>query len=513
MSERSADVSRLDRVPGGRRLADAAPTLAIAAVAGVAGVAGSFALAGFTPSFVGGPIAGFLARTMPGAVITFAIVVLGDLGKQLNLLSALGIAAGLLATAAGVGSFAARRADLPGVGTLTAGALAGAVSFAVTSALVPSLGAATGVGLVVLLAELSPMAPVGESAARRRLLGAVAGGLTVSAGGAVLGRTGETHGATVDAGTVGNTEAFDMPVSSLVAEADEKSLPVEGLEPLISENFYTVDINATNPAIDADEWTLSVTGEVEEEIEYTFDEIREMDAENRVVSLRCVGESLNGKKLDNAVWTGVPIADLVEPAGVPDGCCVMLRADDDFFEEFPLAALRDSLLAYGMNGTSLPRAHGYPARALIPGRWGEVNVKWLTEIEILAEPADGYWENRGWMGTGPVNTVAKLRAQNELADGRIEVAGRAYAGTRGIERVEVSTDGGETWTDATLSEELPSDDALRQWVYRYDPPDDTHEVVVRATDGEGTLQPREQSNAFPTGATGWVSVEIDPDDV
>lgn len=503
----------IDRVPGGRRVVAALPTLIVAGAAGVAGLAGSFALAGFTPSFVAGPVAGFLARTMPGAVITFAIVVLGDLGKQLNLLAALSIAAGLLAASAGVGLLVARRADFPGVGTVAAAVGAAVVSFLLTRAAVPSLGTAAGVGFVTAVAELAPMAPVGESADRRRLLGAVAGGLAVSAGGFLFGRTGAKHGATIDAGTVGNTESFSMPVDSLLAEANSKSLPVDGLEPLISENFYTVDINATDPAIDESEWTLSVTGAVEEEIEYTFDEIREMDAENRIVSLRCVGESLNGRKLDNAIWTGVPMSRIIEPAGVPDECCVMLRATDDFFEEFPLDALRDSFLAYGMNGNPLPRKHGFPARALIPGRWGEVNVKWLDEIEILTQPKDGYWENRGWMGTGPVNTVAKLRAQNKLADGRIEVAGRAYAGTRGIRRVEVSTDGGETWTDATLSEELPSDDALRQWVYRYRPPNDTHEVVVRATDGEGNLQPREESNPFPSGPTGWVSVEIDPQNV
>jgi hypothetical protein len=199
----------------------------------------------------------------------------------------------------------------------------------------------------------------------------------------------------------------------------------------------------------------------------------------------------------------------------------MLRAADDFYEEFPVSALEDGFLAYGMDGARLPRGHGYPVRALIPGHWGEINVKWLTEIEILEEPADGYWEKRGWHGTGPVETVAKLHAVNRLDDGRIEVAGHAYAGTRGISRVEVSTDGGETWTDADLSERLPgafrggeklretAQDAWRQWHYVYDA-DEPHEVVVRATDAEGRLQPEEQRESFPRGATGWVSQQVEP---
>jgi DMSO/TMAO reductase YedYZ molybdopterin-dependent catalytic subunit len=265
-----------------------------------------------------------------------------------------------------------------------------------------------------------------------------------------------------------------------------------------------------DPDVDPETWTLTVTGAVEEEVTVDLAEVRAMESREEFVTLRCVGESLNGRKMDNALWTVVDVMPLLERAGVPDECCVMLRADDGYFEEFPLSALRNGLLAYRMNGRDLPRAHGAPVRALIPGHWGEINVKWLTEIEVLEAPEDGYWEQRGWHGTGPVETVAKLHVTNRLSDGRFEVAGHAYAGTRGIDRVEVSTDGGETWTDATLSEPLPGTDVWRQWVYRYDPPEGAHEVVVRATDGEGTLQSSEESGAFPSGPTGWVSQTLRP---
>ncbi|MFB6303968.1 MAG: molybdopterin-dependent oxidoreductase, partial [Haloferacaceae archaeon] len=221
-------------------------------------------------------------------------------------------------------------------------------------------------------------------------------------------------------------------------------------------------------------------------------------------------EPLNGHKMDNALWTVVDVKPLLEEAGAPDECCVMARATDGYYEEFPREALESARLAYRMNGRPLPRGHGAPVRLLVPGHWGEINLKWVTELEILEEPAKGYWEKRGWHGTGPVNTVAKLHAENRLDDGRIEVGGHAYAGTRGIERVEVSTDGGETWTDATLSARLPGEDVWRQWRHAYDPPDGAHEVVVRAVDGTGTVQPRERSEAFPSGATGWVSRTVEP---
>ncbi len=91
-----------------------------------------------------------------------------------------------------------------------------------------------------------------------------------------------------------------------------------------------------------------------------------MDAEKRFGTLRRVGESLNGYKTDHALWTGVPVDSLLEEAGVQSGCeCVMLRAEDDYYEEFPIDALRGGMLAYGMNAKILPRGHGYPVRALV----------------------------------------------------------------------------------------------------------------------------------------------------
>jgi len=183
----------------------------------------------------------------------------------------------------------------------------------------------------------------------------------------------------------------------------------------------------------------------------------------------------------------------------------MLRGEDGYYVQFPVDVLAEGFLAWGMNGKELPAGHGHPVRVLIPGHWGETNVKWLSEIELLNVEEDGYWEERGWEGTGEVKTVAKLwdEGVTEIDDGRIELAGHAYAGTRGIERIEVSTDGGGSWTDAALSDPLPDADVWRQWRHVFDP-DGTHEVVVRAVDGEGNRQIREPSDPSPTGSSGWV---------
>jgi DMSO/TMAO reductase YedYZ molybdopterin-dependent catalytic subunit len=489
--------------PAFRRVA---PDALVAVLAGVAGVVGSYAAAGFTPGFVVAPIESYLAVVTPGVVVTFAITVLGDLGQKVALAGALVLSALLLASVSLVGVVFGRgsRFGLAG-GLLVLPAVWGLTAF-LTGAPVLALGAALPPAAVVVLAEATRRYDGDRGPTDPARRGVLATGLAVGAFavvGSVLGRTRTPRLADDD-----DVRPESRP---LLAEAERKSLDVAGLEPLVSDRFYQVDINSVDPTIDRESWSLRVTGAVDEEVEFDYADVTARPAREEFNTLRCVGESLNGRKTDNALWTVTDVMPFVEEAGLPDGpCCVMLRAEDGFFEEFPLEALEDGVLAYGMNGRDLPRGHGAPVRALIPGHWGEINVKWLTEIEILEQEAEGYWEKRGWHGTGPVIPVAKLHAVNSLDDGRKEVAGHAYAGVRGVSRVEVSTDGGDSWNEATLSERLPGRDVWRQWVYRYEPPAREHEVVVRMYDDDGTVQPSEESNAFPSGPSGWVSRRVRP---
>ncbi|MDS0220901.1 sulfite oxidase [Haloarcula sp. S1AR25-5A] len=494
--------------PGGRLL--------VSVAAAVAGLAGSYAVTGYAPAFIASPIERALARSMPGIVVSTAISTLGSLGQQLNLLLAIGLAGLFLALAARAavltGQLANNRA-LPVVGTAVVTWIIGVVlTGEIVLAAGPAVPAAAVVGLAQALDRFGgPMSPI--SSKRRRALSTVGAAVGAATIGYAVGnrRTAAATGA--DALPLDAPGADPADVEAKLAVAADYSLDLGNLDPLVSENFYEVDINSIDPELSAPDWSLSITGAVEEEVTLDYEDIQEMTAENRFVTLRCVGESLNGYKTDTALWTGVPVDSLLEEAGVQSGCeCVMLRAEDDYYEEFPIDALRGGMLAYGMNGKVLPRGHGYPVRALVPGHWGEVNVKWLSEIEVLDEEADGYWEKRGWQGTGPVNPVAKLHHESMLSDGRRRIGGHAYAGLRGVQRVEVSTDGGETWADATLSDQLPAasgdgpaEDAWRQWEYTYDPPSGSHTVVVRMVDQRGEVQPEEETDSYPSGPSGWVS--------
>ncbi|WP_436930309.1 molybdopterin-dependent oxidoreductase [Halosimplex halobium] len=518
-------------------------TGAIAVAAGVAALLGSFAAVGFAPGFVVAPVESTLSRVMPGAVVTFAITVLGDLGQQLNLATAGALVVAFYAQAVVLGVALGRRFDERLVPLVAGPALVWAVTAALTGRPVASLGAAAGAGVVLLVTELSASRsrvdrrPTADG--RRRVLTALGTALGASALGYLIGRDGRARsgGSDEDGGDTGdrprgdpdiygNVEVPSLDASDQLAAAEERTFDLDGTEPLVSERFFNVSYSSISPTPDAAEWSLSVTGEVDEELSYDYDHLADREFQRRFVTLRCVGEALNGKKMDNAVWSGVPIASLIEDAKPNSDCeCVMVRAADDYYEEFPLDALESGFLALGMNGEPLPRSHGAPVRLLVPGHWGEISVKWITEIEFLDREADGYWEQKGWHGTGPVETVAKLHATTRTEDGRIAVGGHAYAGTRGIDRVEVSTDGGDTWADAELTERLPgatgavedppetAEDAWRQWRYAYDPPSGNHEVVVRATDGTGAVQPSEERDAYPSGATGWVSETVDPGSV
>lgn len=535
------------------------PSVLVSLFAGIAGVAGSYAVVGRTPEFIAAPIASFLARTMPAIVVRYAILYLGTLGDRINFVTAIALALAVFAVTSLVALAVGRRFDSPLAAVGSAVLLGWLAAIVVTMALASALGAAGGIAAVVAIAELASGAREADegvvSGDRRQILGSFTGTLAVAVGGYLLGRnranteprtleTLESGGGSdrsVDSddrstdSRSGRSESDDTDTrgdesdednseslsrQQLLAIARERSLDIEGLEALVSgEDFYEVDIYNVDPAVETEDWTLSITGAVENELEITYDDIISMKSVNVFKTLRCVGESLNGYKMDNALWTGVPVMDLIERAN-PQGEYVVLRDGDNYFEEFPVAALRTGYLAYGKDGTVLPRGHGFPVRALIPGHWGEINVKWLSEIEIKEQEVTGFWEKRGWHGTGPVNTVAKLHVVNHLDSGEIQVGGHAYAGTRGISLVEVSIDGGETWNEATLSEPLPASpierergfdhasDAWRQWVYTFDPTADQHEIVVRATDGEGNLQPRDRADAFPSGPTGWVSQTV-----
>ena len=169
----------------------------------------------------------------------------------------------------------------------------------------------------------------------------------------------------------------------------------------------------------------------------------------------------------------------------------------------------DPILAWSMNGSELPIRHGYPLRALIPGRYGEENPKWLTRIELTDHFVGGLYADQGWYN-GPLHTITRIdRPGGHVPlNQSIEIGGIAFAGNRGIQKVEVSVDGGISWNTAKLNPPL-SEDAWVLWTWQWEPNlPGQYTIVARSTDGTGQLQTSQKQGTVPNGATGYHIIQV-----
>jgi DMSO/TMAO reductase YedYZ molybdopterin-dependent catalytic subunit len=294
----------------------------------------------------------------------------------------------------------------------------------------------------------------------------------------------------------------------------------------VRSHFYT-------PSIDAGAWRLRVEGEVDRPLDLGLDDIRNLPSTTEIVTLECAG---NGRAffeprvagvqwergaVGTAAWTGVRLGDLLNRAGIRssaryvwlDGADSGVGRAPDFIRSVPIdkASDRDTLLAYQMNGETLPVSHGFPLRAIVPGWEGAYSVKWLTHIQVSAQDHDGPFVQTGYryprrpiapggtvapadtvpLRSMPVKSVITAPSANGVVmpGSPVRVSGFAWAGETEIERVEVSTDNGRTWTTARLGRD-ESRYAWRQFEHVWRAPDaGSYVVLARATDSRGITQP------------------------
>jgi len=215
----------------------------------------------------------------------------------------------------------------------------------------------------------------------------------------------------------------------------------------------------------------------------------------------------------------VLLSDVLKEAGVsPEKITraseqLVGRSADGWTAGFPTETAldgREALVAFGLNGNELPLKHGYPVRLVVPGLYGYVSAtKWLTELELTNWDFDAYWIQRTWSKEGPIMTQSRIDTIAEgdsLTAGVTQIGGVAWAPHRGIDRVEVSTDDGETWNDAQLAAQLALD-TWRQYVYDWEAQPGEHTIKVRATDGDGETQTESEAAPHPTGATGYHTIK------
>jgi DMSO/TMAO reductase YedYZ molybdopterin-dependent catalytic subunit len=282
--------------------------------------------------------------------------------------------------------------------------------------------------------------------------------------------------------------------------------------------FYCVTKNVIDPRVDVRLWHLEVNGLVQNPATYRLQDLKGFPQAEQETTLMCISNGLDGGLMSNARWKGVALHDLIDPASpLANAARVRLHGVDNYTDTIPLEKALDpnTLLAFEMNGEPLPDRHGFPARMIVPGYFGEKHVKWVTRIELAAADAKGFYENQGW---GP-NFIVPTRSRIDVPDyesrfslgqlrGPIRIKGVAFGGNRGVSKVEVSEDDGETWADAKI--DYPGTKLTwALWSYDWQPDEaDDYTLVVRATDGKGDVQKFEEERGWFSGVTGFHKIIV-----
>lgn len=325
---------------------------------------------------------------------------------------------------------------------------------------------------------------------RELLLGGAAGALALGSGGLVE--------------VLRRRSTFGYDGLQVLGGAVERVTP--------NDRFYIVTKNLLDPRVDRDRWRLRVGGLVERPWTLDFPALLSLGAVEQETTLECISNGVGKGLISNAVWTGVPLAALIERARPRRSATrVFFHAADGFTHSTSLErALRETtMVVHRMNGRPLPARHGFPARLIVPGAYGEVSVKWIDRIELIDDGREGYYERQGWQAQR-VHTMSRIDVPGEGATvrGPVALRGIAFAGDRGISKVEVSTDGGRRFAEADIVYS-PSRVAWVHWSYAWRAPRrGAHELVVRATDGAGVLQTAQRDDSVPDGATGLHRVAV-----
>ncbi len=329
----------------------------------------------------------------------------------------------------------------------------------------------------------------------------------------------------VQATPLGSRSPFEQP-KRLAAGALNSAAraPIDLLRGIVtpSDLHYIVD-HDTTPTIDPTQYTFTIHGMVDRPTVFSLQDLQRFPSISRMLLLECGGNSSWAKQPETATaqmihgltscsnWEGVPVKTLLNEVGVQSTAAWGLAVgwgNESVARSIPLSKLLDdAFVAYGQNGEPLRPEQGYPARLLLPGWLGNTNIKWLRRLELGPRPWDTKFETTSYTTPMPDGTVRQylfvLEAKSVInwptpaigampALGPWEIRGLAWSGRGRITRVDVSTDGGTTWADATLDDPvLPQSHTRFHFPWTWDGSEAI--LTSRATDETGYVQPtREQ---------------------
>jgi len=499
----------------------------------------------------------WIARVLPGPVVTFGIDLMID-GMLLVGLSVADAAKtgeqagaiflfffiGVAAVAIFFGIMKARRTAPKLIWGWIPGALFGlpmvAVSLpmgqstvhpVITSIVLMVLFLAWGLAFIPVYARLIPVRPdtavagnevrIVEGLNRRQFLirlGAATATITVLSGG-IGSALAQYERRQLDQAVVSSMDMSKMPPKRALPNDGDPVLPAPGTRPEFTpvEDHYQVFLRTEPTFIDGATWTLPITGLVDNPLVLTLDDIQNnYEPRSQYVTLSCISGRIGTTLISTQWWTGVSLQKLLadlQPQS--DARYLIITSGDGFYETVDIdliAADERIMLCYAWDGAPIPFDHGFPLRIWIPDRYGMKQPKWITGIEVTDQYQEGYWVERNWdevaqvKATSVIDTIA-VNDIIERGDQRlVPVGGIAFAGARGISKVEVRVDGG-SWEEAQLRGPLSE----TTWViWRYDWPfqSGSHTFEVRCVEADGTPQIEEEKGNRPDGASGIHSRSI-----
>ena len=295
--------------------------------------------------------------------------------------------------------------------------------------------------------------------------------------------------------------------------ANARVMPAPGTRPEYTplKDHYRVFIRVEPTIIDGATWSLPIMGAVGNPMTLTIDDIRNnYESRDQYVTISCISGRIGTDLISTTQWTGVSVQDVLADVRPNEKARYLhITSGDGFYETVDLDLIASDeriMLAYAWDGNPIPLNHGFPLRIWLPDRYGMKQPKWITGIEVMEEYKQGYWVERGWDEVARVNAVSVIdavaadAAYQSNGQTLVPVGGIAFAGARGISKVEVRVDGGP-WQEAMLRTPLSE----TTWViWRYDWPFQAgrHEFEVRCAELDGTPQIEEERGNRPSGATG-----------
>lgn len=281
-----------------------------------------------------------------------------------------------------------------------------------------------------------------------------------------------------------------------------------------NDAFYRVSKNFVDPENDrGTDWVINIAGEVDHPGDWSYQQLADLGVNHSISTMLCISYQVGGDLIGTAEWSGVPLAKALDAFGAA-GNYVIFYGNDGYETSVPMERCRheQAFLVWGMNGEPLPRDHGAPIRAIIPGLYGMKSVKWLTGMEVTNEDRQGFWEQRGWSNTALVKPMSRIdypRRSHTVTEGVVPIRGIAFGGDIGVGTVEISTDGGDSWNEASITEQPnPGGVAWSLWQYNWDAEAGSRDLVVRMIGLDGTVQTDEEASPLPDGASGWHRTQV-----